>query len=330
MTIDEQGRIGIGTANPAYPLVIYSDQDNHDLSFQLSDNSFNQGINFRNSGGHYVWRMYRKDSGVSGRADLIFANAKKSTLTDLIDRVVFKDGGAVGIGTSNPESSALLEFTSTEKGFLPPRMTMEEVFAITNPSDGLIVYNADIHVPVYFNGTPWNRYNGKDMTDIEIGDYAFGGIVFYLDGNRGGLVCAINDQDYLGDYTLKWGYYDTEINGADGTAIGTGAQNTMDIEAGCTTAGIYADVCSNLTLNGHSDWFLPSSSELYEMYQNKEVIDSTAIANGGSAFLTSEYWSSSEFGPLTSEMARFQRFDTGNQLWGSKNLTNYVRAVRAF
>jgi len=40
-----------------------------------------------------------------------------------------------------PDNSAMLDVKSTDKGFLPPRMTRTQIEAILNPADGLIVYN---------------------------------------------------------------------------------------------------------------------------------------------------------------------------------------------
>ena len=73
----------------------------------------------------------------------------------------------------------------------------------------------------------------------------------------GGLVCSITDQEINRDNTLKWGCMNNDINGADGTKIGTGIQNTIDIVADCKTPNIVAHVCSKLSLNEHEDWFLP-------------------------------------------------------------------------
>ena len=49
-----------------------------------------------------------------------------------------------------------------------------------------------------------------------------------------------------------------DLLGANGTAIGSGTQNIIDIENGCITFETAADICTNLNLNGYDDWFLTS------------------------------------------------------------------------
>ncbi len=156
----------------------------------------------------------------------------------------------------------------------------------------------------------------------QIGDFHEGGVIFYLDGTGGGLVADIAD---LPD--SEWGCHGNPISGADGTAIGTGAQNTLDIEAGCTTANTAADRCTHSTAQGYTDWFLPSQDELNEMYLNKATIDATALANGGSGFANDFYWGSSEF---DSGDARGQNFLNGGLYVGGKFSLFHIRAVRAF
>ena len=49
-----------------------------------------------------------------------------------------------GIGTTTPHASAKLDVTSTNKGFLPPRVTLTsntDVATIPSPAEGLLVYN---------------------------------------------------------------------------------------------------------------------------------------------------------------------------------------------
>ena len=103
--------------------------------------------------------------------------------------------------------------------------------------------------------------------NLAIGDTYQGGIIFYLDGSGGGLIAAPSDQATVNDFP-DWGCIGSPILGADGLAVGTGAQNTIDIENGCTSSGTAADICSNLILGGFSDWFLPSIEELETMYLN--------------------------------------------------------------
>ncbi len=50
----------------------------------------------------------------------------------------------VGIGTTSPNQRAILDLTSTDKVFLPPRMTTQQMNAIALPPLGSMVYNTDL------------------------------------------------------------------------------------------------------------------------------------------------------------------------------------------
>ena len=47
----------------------------------------------------------------------------------------------IGIGTSTPDASAVLDLSSTTKGLLMPRMTTLQQSNLVNPAIGLMVYN---------------------------------------------------------------------------------------------------------------------------------------------------------------------------------------------
>lgn len=47
----------------------------------------------------------------------------------------------VGIGTNNPDASALLHLNSTTKGILIPSMTGSQRIALSNPAEGLLIYD---------------------------------------------------------------------------------------------------------------------------------------------------------------------------------------------
>jgi uncharacterized protein (TIGR02145 family) len=52
---------------------------------------------------------------------------------------------SVGINATGdaPNNSAMLDVSSTSKGFLPPRMTTAQRNAISDPAEGLVIYNTD-------------------------------------------------------------------------------------------------------------------------------------------------------------------------------------------
>ena len=49
----------------------------------------------------------------------------------------------VGIGTVTPDPSSILDLSSTNQGFLVPRLTTPEMIAIPAPVNGLLIYNID-------------------------------------------------------------------------------------------------------------------------------------------------------------------------------------------
>jgi hypothetical protein len=172
-----------------------------------------------------------------------------------------------------------------------------------------------------------NTNNNNINSALSIGDTHQGGIIFYLDGNGGGLIAAPSDQADSTDY-VPWGCQFGALIGT-GTAIGTGAQNTIDIEAGCNDIGTAADICANLTLGGYSDWFLPSKDELIEMYLNIGQGNALGLGNIG-GFANFDYWSSTEY---NSEIAWDYNFNSGIQNQNApcdKSCSLFVRATRAF
>ena len=128
------------------------------------------------------------------------------------------------------------------------------------------------------------------------------------------------------EVTRTWatgGNQSLAVTGAGGTAIGTGAQNTIDIVAqsgnvAATSAAVY---CSELVYGGKSDWFLPSTSELLEMYVNRVALNT--------GFATDiRYWSSTQY---NAGSAFRQDLTAGVVSFNAKNSAGYyVRPVRAF
>lgn len=92
----------------------------------------------------------------------------------------------VGIGTSTPDSSAILEVKSSNTGFLPPRMTSVQKNSIRRPAEGLVIYQTDSIKGIWIfksgawklieqaNGTAPGQmqyWNGNEWLNIPPGSY---------------------------------------------------------------------------------------------------------------------------------------------------------------
>ena len=238
-------------------------------------------------------------------------------------------GGNVGIGTTTPATSSILDVTSTTKGLLPPRMTASQRDVISNPVTGLIVYctNCGIYageLQVY-NGFSWRSLSGQPATiPFAVGQAYQGGVIAYIlqTGDPGydpnvlhGLIAALSDQG-----SFAWGC-SGDLTGASGTAIGTGGLNTLFIVTFCLFGASAAAASDAYSVGIYNDWFLPSSDELYKLYLNRSII-------GG--FSGALYWSSSEFIGSPTTHANTVLFSNGLQSNSNKSSLHSVRPVRYF
>ena len=171
--------------------------------------------------------------------------------------------------------------------------------------------------------------NTFTVEPYEIGDTGpGGGLIFLTPSTEGNVAQEYFEAAPVGvELNISWATdinsnQTTVVSGADGTAIGTGAQNTADIvaQAGNVAATSAAVYCSELTSGSKSDWFLPSKDELNEMYENLH-----ALEIGG--FTPGAYWTSSEF---DNNEAWYQTFLDGGQFETTKLSTPLVRPARSF
>lgn len=88
----------------------------------------------------------------------------------------------MGIGTTTPNASSILELSATDKGLLIPRVTLDNALTaapVTAPAEGLLIYNAtgtEAHGFWYWDGTQWQQVGAGGSGGGTLDDaYNFGG-----------------------------------------------------------------------------------------------------------------------------------------------------------
>lgn len=105
--------------------------------------------------------------------------------------------GNVGIGTSAPSSSALLDLSATSKGILIPRMTTAQKNAISTPTTGLLIFQTDAPAGFYYyNGSSWLNISNLGTTNRYI-PYS-SNFAFYTSGQSLISAASGNNIDLTG------------------------------------------------------------------------------------------------------------------------------------
>lgn len=109
---------------------------------------------------------------------------------------VVKNDGTVGIGTTAPNASAILDLNSKNKGFLAPRVLLSgatDIVTIPNPSKGLLVYNdpslgtgLTYNGYVFFDGKQWLTLDGKLLIAGKVDQLNCTGITMFPETYTGG------------------------------------------------------------------------------------------------------------------------------------------------
>jgi hypothetical protein len=151
----------------------------------------------------------------------------------------------------------------------------------------------------------------NSITDVQLGDWFRGGIVFWKDSTgQKGLIAPTQDQGN----GVTWGCPGTTTNA---TSTTDGATNTTKILAACSTRPIAASTCDSMSV-GYTDWFLPAKDQLNDLFLQQSLV-------GG--FGGNIYQSSTEG---DANNAYIQNFFNGVMEADPKYMNFNVRAVRSF
>ena len=187
--------------------------------------------------------------------------------------------GQVGINTTNPHPSSILDMNSTTSGVLVPRMTAAEKLAITTPATGLLVYQTDSPIGFfYYDGTSWVQISTgssamgefqsisglvQNTTAIGSDDFVFGdtdlegaGSKFFLDTSKGAFRAGQSsgnewDDANVGNGSAVLGYGTASGDGAVAFNYGNASGANAFAAIGGSASGIESVALQSSTASGN-------------------------------------------------------------------------------
>jgi hypothetical protein len=222
---------------------------------------------------------------------------------------VYNTTGDVGIGTSSPSASAILDLTSSSKGLLPPRVALTAKSGtsspISSPATGLIVYNTasagsggDAVTPgyYYYNGTIWTRMDPEGWST---------GVPITIGAVTTAPTKGTTVVDYVKYRNIGGKEYEVEYNFLQSTAGTTGSGDYLFT----LPSGLQFD----FTTPGQTAY---TGAAGYHGMKNR-------IASSQGDLLVSGFHSSSIIIPYDATRFRIMNNNWGNNTWLMHSPSNY-------
>ena len=156
-------RVGIGTDSPDALLHISTATTDATLIIEADTDNNNEGDNpiiiLRQDGGFVDSAIYHStapsnnDLHIASAVNMVFSTSTNGRYTSATPKMAINDTGEVGIGTTEPNDDAILELSSSDQGFMLPRVDSGALPTVTSAHNGLMLYEADTNrLKVVANG----------------------------------------------------------------------------------------------------------------------------------------------------------------------------------
>ena len=179
----------------------------------------------------------------------------------------------VGIGTNTPAASAALEVSSStkNKGILSPRITATQKNAISNPAEGLMIYQSSAPVGFYFyTGSAWKLMVTQTDLDTKVSTVdATLSLNTKVDKVTGK---ELSSNDYT---TLE----KTKLAAISGT--NTGDQTTVSGNAGTATKLAASKNINGVAFDGSADITVPAAAETLTGTTLKSTVTGSSLTSVG-------------------------------------------------
>ena len=200
---------------------------------------------------------------------------------------------SVGIGTSTPDASSMLEVKSASKGLLIPRTSAASRAAIVNPAKGLIVFDTTAAAFWFYNGSAWAQIETNGNGWLVSGNSSTNPATNFIGTTDShALAIKVNSEwagylDYTSPYKTNFGYQSlNSSSGLANSAFGYQALFT-DTSGSYNTAHGYQSLYSNSmgsfntaigtsSLNHNSTGNYNTAGGYYSLYSNIDGYSNTA------------------------------------------------------